>query len=57
MPVIINNMHSNGGHVHYFLQSVLGGHLNSSTQGLKHHTHSEGALLNYSELLIIQCVN
>jgi hypothetical protein len=44
MPVI-NNMHSNGGHVHYVIHDVWG-HLNSSTQGLKHHTHCEGALLN-----------
>jgi len=42
MPFIINNMHSNDGHVHYFIQSVWV-HLNSSTQGLKH-TDSEGAL-------------
>ena len=37
-------MHSDGGHVHYFLQGVCG-HLKSSREGLKHHTHSEGALL------------
>jgi len=42
MPYIINNMHSNDGHVHYFIQCVWG-HLNSSTQGLKH-TGSEGVL-------------
>jgi hypothetical protein len=41
MPVIINNMHSNDGHVHYFIQSVWG-HLNSSARGLKH-TACDGA--------------
>jgi hypothetical protein len=53
MPVITTIMHCKGGHVHYYLQCL--GHLNSSTQVLKHHAESEGALLIYSELIIMMC--